>query len=105
MEILQSLPPLVTLVLSLLLVVWLVLFLLVPFMLESIRSWTRRNHAELAEINKKLDRIAALLQDKRVDPSLLHDARADVRRESRGQQKASSEGRGDRSRREPTISG
>ena len=65
MEILQSLPPLVTLVLGLLLVVWLVLFLLVPFMLESIRSWTRKNHAELAEMNQKLDRLTALLEDQR----------------------------------------
>jgi predicted PurR-regulated permease PerM len=99
MEILQSLPPLVTLVLSLLLVVWLVLFLLVPFMLESIRSWTRRNHAELAEMNKKLDRLTALLGD-RMDEAIRRDARAP--RTAPGDARSA---RGERARKEPTISG
>ena len=100
MDVLESLPPLVTLVLGLLLVVWLVLFLLVPFMLESIRSWTRRSHGELAEINRKLDRIATLLDDQSADMNVL----LDVTRESRGEPK----GRGareprERVRKEPTI--
>ena len=101
MDILQSLPPLVTLVLGLLLIVWLVLFLLVPFMLESIRSWTRKSYGELAEMNKKLDRLTALLDQQRVDPSLLLDAR----HAARGQPRPASEARAERSRREPTISG
>ena len=101
MDILQSLPPLVTLVLGLLLIVWLILFLLVPFMLESIRSWTRKSYGELADMNKKLDRLTALLDQQRVDPSLL----VDTRQAARGQARPASEARPDRSRREPTISG
>jgi hypothetical protein len=80
-----------------LLVVWLVLFLLVPFMLESIRSWTRRNHAELAEMNKKLDRIAALLDARGERHTHIKDARAEVR--------PTREPRADRARKEPTIGG
>jgi hypothetical protein len=95
MDVLESLPPLVTLVLGLLLVVWLVLFLLVPFMLESIRSWTRRSHAELADINKKLDRIATLLDDQSADMNVL----LDVTRDSRGAPRDQRE----RARKEPTI--
>ena len=100
MDILQSLPPLVTLVLGLLLIVWLILFLLVPFMLESIRSWTRKSYGELADMNKKLDRLIALLDQQRVDPSLL----VDTRQAARGQPRPETEARPDRSRREPTIS-
>ena len=55
-EILDNLPPAVMLVLALLLVVWLVLLLLVPFMIESIRGWTRKSHAELEQLNKKIGR-------------------------------------------------
>lgn len=76
MDIVQSLPPLVTLVLALLLVIWLVLFLLVPFMLESIRSWSRKSCQELEEMNKKLDRLAILLDDREHDDRDSSDNRA-----------------------------
>jgi hypothetical protein len=62
MEILDNLPPSIGLVLGLLLIVWLVLALLVPFMIESIRSSNRRSLAELEEINDKLERVVALLE-------------------------------------------
>jgi hypothetical protein len=62
MEILDNLPPAIGLVLALLLVVWLVLALLVPFMIESIRTSSRRSSTELEEINDKLGRVVALLQ-------------------------------------------
>ena len=62
MEILDKLPPIVALVLALLLVVWLVLALLVPFMIESIRGSTRKTHLELTELNEKLDRLLAALE-------------------------------------------
>ena len=62
MAILENLPPIVTLVLALLLVVWLVLALLVPFMIESIRSSTRRTSIELKELNEKVDRLLLVLQ-------------------------------------------
>ena len=64
MAILENLPPIVTLVLALLLVVWLVLALLVPFMIESIRGSTRRTAAELEELNDKLDRLLLLLENR-----------------------------------------
>jgi predicted PurR-regulated permease PerM len=62
METLQNLPPAVTLVLVMLLVVWLVLLLLVPFMIESIRGWTRKTYLELEEMNKKLEKLTAMLE-------------------------------------------
>lgn len=57
----DNLPSAVTLVLGLLLVVWLILLLLVPFMIESIRGWTRRSCQELEEMNHKLDVLTTLL--------------------------------------------
>lgn len=62
MEILDNLPPAIGLVLALLLVVWLVLALLVPFMIESIRSSNRRSLLELEELNAKIDRLVTLLE-------------------------------------------
>jgi predicted PurR-regulated permease PerM len=62
METLQNLPPAVTLVLVLLLVVWLVLLLLVPFMIESIRGWTRKTYLELEEMNKRLEKLTGMLE-------------------------------------------
>ena len=100
MEVIASLPPLVTLVLGLLLVVWLVLFLLVPFMLESIRSWTRKSHGELAEINTKLDRIARLLDNQSADMNVLLDATREARVEPKGRPPREPR---DRVRKEPTI--
>ena len=101
MDILQSLPPLVALALGLLLVVWLVLFLLVPFMLESIRSWSRKTYHELEEMNRKLDRLTALLDDRTAEPPVLLDTRIDPR----GDVRSAREPRADRARKEPTISG
>jgi hypothetical protein len=62
MEILDKLPPVVALVLALLLVVWLVLALLVPFMIESIRGSSRKTHLELEALNEKVDRLLVLLE-------------------------------------------
>lgn len=63
LEILDTLPPAVMLVLSLLLLVWLVLLLLVPFMIEGIRGATRKTYLETQELNKKLDRLIQLLEE------------------------------------------
>ena len=92
-EILQNLPPAVTLVLPLLLLVWLVLLLLVPFMIESIRGWTRKSYVELQETNKKLDRLIALLEERRGAPTF--DAPPPRDR--------ATEPTGERAHREPTI--
>jgi hypothetical protein len=88
MEMLETLPPAVALVLSLFALIWLVLLFLLPFMIESIRGWTRKTHHELHEINNKLDRLAVLLGDK---------IEAPAPRPERGEQ-------GRRERKEPTIS-
>lgn len=61
MQALQNLPPIVALLLGLVLLAWLVLVFLVPFMIESIRQSTRRTYEELAEMNQKLDRLNAAL--------------------------------------------
>lgn len=97
LEILDTLPPAVMLVLTLLLLVWLVLLLLVPFMIEGIRGATRKTYLEMQELNKKLDRLILLLEEQnrggmpsRVDTLYAPDL--DVR---------SPEARG--VRREPTI--
>jgi hypothetical protein len=92
-EILDNLPPAVMLVLALLLVVWLVLLLLVPFMIESIRGWTRKSHAELAQLNKKVDQLIVLLEE-RTDAPVLRPIERPAR-----------EPRPERVRKEPTISG
>jgi hypothetical protein len=63
LEILDTLPPAVMLVLTLLLLVWLVLLLLVPFMIEGIRGATRKTYLETQELNKKLDRLILLLEE------------------------------------------
>lgn len=104
MEVLQSLPSAVTLVLGLLLVAWLVLLLLVPFMIESIRSSTRKAHLELEAINDKLDKLTAILERDNVptlDAALTGEPRKDARREASPSPAPTS----DRTRREPTISG
>lgn len=77
MEILDTLPPAVTLVLALLLVVWLVLALLVPFMIESIRNSTRRSYAELEALNDKMDRLVAALEQRGVLPAEAPEATND----------------------------
>ena len=63
MEILNDLPPLLMAVVGLLLLAWLILLFLVPFMIEGIRGWTRKNHEELRSLNAKLDRLEAALRD------------------------------------------
>jgi hypothetical protein len=94
-EILDNLPPAVMLVLALLLVVWLVLLLLVPFMIESIRGWTRKSHSELEQLNKKVDRLIVLLEERAdVDVPVLRQVERPAR-----------EPRPERVRKEPTISG
>jgi hypothetical protein len=92
-ELLGNLPPLVLLVLALLLVVWLVLLLFVPFMIESIRGWTRKSYVELEQLNKKVDRLILLLSERAEGPVLRQ-----VERPAR-------EPRPERARKEPTISG
>ena len=91
MEILDNLPPVVLLVLALLLVVWLVLLLLVPFMIESIRGSTRKSYVELEQLNKKVDKLIALLSDRsELPPVRMVEPRT---------------ARPERARKEPTISG
>jgi hypothetical protein len=92
-EILDNLPPAVLLVLTLLLVVWLVLLLLVPFMIESIRGWSRKSYVELEQLNKRVDRLIVLLEE-RADAS----APLPIERPAR-------EARAERARKEPTILG
>jgi predicted PurR-regulated permease PerM len=99
METLQNLPPAVTLVLVLLLVVWLVLLLLVPFMIESIRSWTRKTYLELEEMNKKLEKLTAMLERDAVQrPDAIRPIELHVDTPPPGP-------RAPRVRKEPTISG
>jgi hypothetical protein len=102
-EILDNLPPAVLLVLALLLVVWLVLLLLVPFMIESIRGWTRKSYVQLEQLNAKIDRLVVLLEERPpervVERVVEHDPYPiEVDRPAR-------EPRAERVRREPTISG
>jgi hypothetical protein len=94
MDILENLPPAVVLVLALLLVVWLALLLLVPFMIESIRGSVRRSSLELAELNKKMDRVIELLAERNELPPFHGYETHDVRPSA-----------AERTRREPTISG
>jgi hypothetical protein len=92
-EILDNLPPAVLLVLALLLVVWLVLLLLVPFMIESIRGWSRKSHGELEQLNKKVDRLIVLLAERADTPA------------PRPIERPVPDARVERARKEPTISG
>jgi F0F1-type ATP synthase membrane subunit b/b' len=97
MEALQNLPPIVALLLGLVLLAWLVLVFLVPFMIESIRQSTRKTHEELAEMNQKLDRLNAALMHRMPDRAAMTRAEPAAGREAVREP----EGRG---RREPTIS-
>ena len=99
MQILDSLPPAVTLVLALLLLAWLVLLLLVPFMIESIRSSSRKSYIELVELNKKVDRLIVLLAERDV---ALRSERPDF---DLFESRPANDPRPARSRKEPTISG
>src|SRR5690606_8665465 len=101
MDLLDNLPPAVTLVLGMLLLMWLVLLLLVPFMVESIRGWSRRSARELEEINRKLDVLTTLLSDRE---DLRRDgSRAEPRIEPDLAPKERASRRPDRVRKEPTI--
>jgi hypothetical protein len=62
MEIITALPPVLMVVIGLLILAWLVLLFLVPFMIEGIRTWTRKSHEELRAMNAKLDRLEAALR-------------------------------------------
>jgi len=90
MDTLANLPSPVLIVLAVLLAVWLVLLLLVPFMIESIRNSTRKANSQLELLNKKMDKLIELL-DKTEAPF----ARANEPRPNLGE----------RARKEPTISG
>ncbi|HUL81777.1 MAG TPA: hypothetical protein VL131_06525 [Gammaproteobacteria bacterium] len=93
MDNISNLPPAVSLVLAVLLVVWLVLLLLVPFMIESIRSSTRKAHHQLELLNRKIDRLIELLESRDAQ-----NARAGEARDTRPHA-------AERARKEPTISG
>ena len=99
MEILDNLPPAVTLVLALLLLAWLVLLLLVPFMIESIRTSTRKSYFELVEVNKKLDRLVVMLAERNAE---LRNERPDF---DLFESRPAADVAPPRSRKEPTISG
>jgi len=100
MDILDNLPPAVLLVLAVLLLIWLVLLLLVPFMIESIRGSARKTYFELQELNKKIDRLTDLLAQREREVATRVDAlRADF------EPQPDTRSRDTRVRREPTISG
>ena len=93
-DVLQNLPPAVTARASpCCSLVWLVLLLLVPFMIESIRNSTRKTYVELEEMNQKVDRLIALIEERRGAPTF--DAPPPRDR--------ATEPTGERARREPTI--
>jgi hypothetical protein len=122
MDTFENLPPAVTLVLAMLLVVWLVLLLLVPFMIESIRGWSRRSCQELEEVNRKLDMLTTLLGKRgearreapRAEPHAdldeelarelaLHEPRAGGVRYADPPDERAARRRSERARKEPTI--
>ena len=93
MDTLAKVPPTVLVVLAVLLAVWLILLLLVPFMIEGIRTSTRMATLQLERLNQKIDKLIALLERDDAPiarPAELRDARPD---------------RAERARKEPTISG
>ena len=107
-EILDNLPPAVMLVLALLLVVWLVLLLLVPFMIESIRGWTRKSHGQLEQLNAKVDRLVTLLEQRPVERPVERVVERVVEHDLypiEAERPGAREPRTERARREPTISG
>jgi hypothetical protein len=105
MEAFANLPAAVTLVLALLLLVWLVLLLLVPFMIESIRGSVRKTYLELEALNEKLDR---LLERDRGAATPIHappsDSAPRVEEQPLVEERPRAE-RVERVRKEPTISG
>jgi type II secretory pathway component PulM len=65
METLMAMPPVLAAVVGLLLLAWVVLLILIPFMVEGIRTWTRKNHEELRALNQKFERLTAELEARR----------------------------------------
>ncbi|HVS23799.1 MAG TPA: hypothetical protein VMU03_08770 [Gammaproteobacteria bacterium] len=90
MDTLANLPPTVLVVLAVLLAVWLILLLLVPFMIEGIRTSTRKATLQLGELNQKVDKLIALLERDDAPSARPAEPRPD---------------RTERARKEPTISG
>ncbi len=120
MQAIQNLPPIIGLILGFVLLAWLVFALLVPFMVESIRQSNRRMHAELVELNRKMDALTAALTHTRAAPGRAPSGAAEApepktppaapeRRAARPGRNAPAKpvkGRtgAERARREPTIS-
>lgn len=109
MDAFENLPPIVVLVLGFVLIAWLVLVFLVPFMVESIRQSTRKTLEELVEMNAKLDRLNALLAQTgarpasgRVEPSVPDAPETRGRREPTIGEPSVRPG-GSRNRREPIV--
>jgi len=108
MEAFENLPPIVVLLLGFVLIAWLVLVFLVPFMIESIRQSARKAHDELVEMNAKLDRLNALLSRSRPDtaagraePAIPDEPRG--RREPTISEPTVRPPKGPRNRREPIV--
>ena len=108
MESFENLPPIVVLVLGFVLIAWLVLVFLVPFMIESIRQSSRKTHEELADMNAKLDRLNALLAQggppkaSRAEPTIPEPPEGRKRREPTISEPAVRQG-GRGNRREPIV--
>jgi hypothetical protein len=114
MESFENLPPIVVLVLGFVLIAWLVLVFLVPFMIESIRQSARKTHEELADMNAKLDRLSSLLaqgghsgqggraKGSRAEPTIPEPPEGRGRREPTISETAVRQG-GRTNRREPTV--
>lgn len=94
MDNISNLPPAVLLALAVLLAVWLVLLLLVPFMIEGIRNSTRKANLQLELLNRKLDKLIEVLDRGDAPPNV----RTGEPREARPHAV-------ERARKEPTISG
>lgn len=103
----MGLPPVLAGIIGLLLLAWLVLLILVPFMIEGIRTWTRRNHEELRALNQRIDRLSAALEARREIRSerpAPAPAEPSVGRADRGAAPRMPAGRPPATRREPTLS-
>ncbi len=101
MEFFESLPPAVALALGLFVLVWIVLLFLLPFMVENIRGTTRRIHAELEDLNDKIDRLNRLLADRGAPAYGSPEPRG---REPERLSERAAPAAAPRARREPTIS-
>ena len=108
MDVFERLPPIVVLVLGFVLIAWLVLVFLVPFMVESIRQSARKTHEELVELNAKLDRLNALLAQGRTvtrdaEPVIVDKPEPRGRREPTISSEPTVRPSGSRTRREPIV--